>query len=238
VNPSQIPGDDLPPEGDDEPPPDNPPAERQPAAATAHNAAVVTSTLYLMPRQSGDTDWRPAFDLSDESPPDGPLANVDHDRDDDPGLGLPAGQESAAWLRAYDGPVVVGGPVSIVIHVAAGGFRPNVTGTLHADLSVCDAEVRSCSQVATGSITSEDWSSGGWTEQQIELGDVAEILSGPAVLRLTLRADTTDDLMVAFGTSQYPSRIDGLVVEPLTLVSASAAEATNAAMVVRRPRAR
>ena len=227
-------GDDVP-EGSVEPPPDSPPAERQPAAAAAHNAAVATTALYLMPRQPGDTDWQPAFDLSDESPPDGTLANFDHDRDEEPGLGLPAGEESTAWLRAYEGPTVIGGPVSVVVHMGAAGDRPDVNGTLHADLSVCDAEVRSCSLVATGSATSADWSSDGWTEQRIDLGIVAEVLPGSAVLRLTLRADTTVDLKVAFGTSHYPSRIDGLVAEPLTLLASAAAlaaEATNASLIV------
>jgi hypothetical protein len=194
------------------------------------NASPLSDMLYLLPRVRGDTAWRPDLDLGTDTPQSGDLPNYDRDRDDLPGLSLRPGDDAGPrWLRSYASPTVVAGTLAVVVHVDG---PAGASGTLQAVLSACAPDGGACRTIAEGSVVRSDWGGGGaWQEYRIGLGDVAEVLPTASILALSFTADTTDDLHLAFGTAGQPSRLEGLVVEPLTLL---AAEATNAALVVRR----
>jgi putative nucleotidyltransferase with HDIG domain len=206
----QRPPDEAPPEDDRDPDPGPPPAD------PVVNDAVATDVLYLSARSAGDTRWQPHMDLRPERPAAQSLPNYDTDRNDVAGLALSRAATSPVWIRAYDTPTVVSGSLELTVFTMAG---PGVSGTLRSVLSACTPDLSTCQRVAEATATSADWGGGSWTVRTIEFGPVVDVLVGPSVLALSLVAETTGDVHVAFGAMEHPSRLEGLVAEPLTLVS-------------------
>ena len=160
------------------------------------------------------------FSLLSPQPPAVALPNYDPDRNQDPGLTLRP-TEHGTWAETdperlqrfsttVDAPTWVKGPAAVTLYLAAADF---VTEELLVESSIYHCRGETCEKIKK----QVQWFAGGdgftpvtfeyeWLNVQYAAGDRLE-------LRVATWAESELDLLVAFGTAEYPAVLELSVYE-------------------------
>ncbi|MGI9646475.1 MAG: hypothetical protein ACR2O6_14310 [Ilumatobacteraceae bacterium] len=162
----------------------------------------------------------PVFSLGGARPPAGALPNYDPDRNDDPGVTVKP-TEHGTWAETdperlvrfsttVTSPTWVKGPASVTLYLAADDF---VIDDLLVEASIYHCRGESCEKIQKSLqwFTTDDGFTPvtfeyEWLNVQYEAGERLE-------LRVAPWAESELDLLVAFGTAEYPAVVEFSVYE-------------------------
>lgn len=188
-----------------------------------HDAAG-SPPVHLVAPSTADTRSQPVLHLGFAEPPPIDLPNYDVDRDDLPGIVVERSDEhlyspDPRDVQRFRLPVgaktLVDGAVRTALWVAADDFDDTWVGVI---VALYDCEGTSCAKLGWG----KRWFRGHaeFQELTIELGWVERLIPAGHEIELRVAAvgDSADDLLLAFGTERYPSRV---VVGPQSCADAA-----------------
>ena len=164
-------------------------------------------------------DGTPVASLEPSAPIATALANHDPGRDTFPGLVVARGGDGISetdpilyqqWMTA-PGTVTLDGPTSLEFWAAMREFGAGKRGVVNAYLLDCDPTGTSCVEIADGSRDILDWSAGwgSWSPHAIGFGRVTYTVPDGRSLavRVVVGSDSDDDMMFAYDTADFPSRV-------------------------------
>uniref|UniRef100_A0A540VDF0 S8 family serine peptidase n=2 Tax=Litorilinea aerophila TaxID=1204385 RepID=A0A540VDF0_9CHLR len=190
-------------------------------SARLANNYLQASSFYLYNdpvANQGDTSSHPILPLAPEEPSDSPLYNYDADRDSGPGLRIrrldaPGGPLSPDQIQRWRLPTL-----STTVQVAAGASlelwvtrpedSPGQRVQLQATLNQIDSTGRTVQTLAaTSAATNLD---NGWKKFKFAFNNGPFVIPAGDQLELAVTLDgaSEGDVWLAFGTRQYPARLD------------------------------
>lgn len=186
-------------------------------------AAHASTVLYLK------GDGVPLGSLASSAPVTVSLANHDPLRDTWPGLLVALGGDGIAetdparyqqWIGPSTG-ATLNGPLSLVLWGSMRDHQPAARGVVEAFLLDCDPAGSDCILIAGNHRDVADWSGGlgSWTEHAIGFGQVAyTVPSGRSLsVKITVTADSDDDMWFAYDATRFPSRLTGLAASDIVV---------------------
>jgi hypothetical protein len=177
-------------------------------------------TLYLQNNPSppvGDTTAQKPLPLGATTPTATTLYNYDVGRDAFPGLLLaqgvglddPDSSKHQRWHHAVGSPLSLSGTATVTLWTAAQEFKPGQPAGVMAGLYDCDSGGTSCSALATNGLKLDPWPAS-WQELSLDLGAVNHTISAGRILAVrvaVIDSTSTVDVMFAYDTTAYPSRL-------------------------------
>lgn len=169
----------------------------------------------------------PTSTLSTTAPTATRLANFDSGRDSVEGLTISKGGSGAdesddrryqRW-RGPTGGMVLSGEYRLTLWSAMKDFDTRRAGSVTAFLRDCSASTTACTTITTARLSLTNWSGGtsGWVERSIEFGAVNYTIGTSRLLEVKIIVDerSDDDMLFAYDTTAYPSRLSARSSAPV-----------------------
>ncbi len=179
--------------------------------------AVGPTTYYLKTNATGNTSSSSVLPLSTTAPTLTTLYNYDTDRDSDRGLMLAKSSglnetdrtKIQKWSQTAASPIVLSGNAKLRLWSAMKSFESK-KASVQVGVYDCDSTGGSCTQFASGTVTSTtSWSGGSstWVVKDWDLGTVSRTISTGRTLqvRVVVADSSDDDMWFAYDTTSYPS---------------------------------
>lgn len=183
-------------------------------------AAAIAQVLYL------GSNGVPTARVSETAPTATTLANYDSGRDAFPGLVISRGGSGAgetderryqSWLDSASGRVL-SGSYRLTLWTAMKDFDTRRRGSVTAFLRDCSANARSCTTIASASLSRANWSGGSstWVETAIEFPAINYTITSSRRLeiRIIVDAGSDDDMWFAYDTTAFPARLAPVASDP------------------------